>query len=208
MSNRKMVEVCADSTCAFSASTIRFVVSDRMKVATPTHTRNRQEELGQFLTAAPVAEFMASMFGPYFRPFREDFLSNLELHRLHVFESRQAAFRGDSVLQENVIFHAVKGNTQPRKMLVSSSSGEHGDVITESLLPFVEIVHPHDAEKFIHIPSTPSRASAKETMDRLGSSLASLGVTVSDRVADDPDHMIHFNGERFLGPYPDAMPKG
>jgi hypothetical protein len=23
-------------------------------------------------------------------------------------------------------------------------------------------------------------------------------------VADDPDHMIHFNGERFLGPYPEA----
>ena len=25
-------------------------------------------------------------------------------------------------------------------------------------------------------------------------------------VAEDPDHLIHFNGERFLGPYPDAMP--
>lgn len=25
-------------------------------------------------------------------------------------------------------------------------------------------------------------------------------------IADDPDHMIHFNGERFLGPYPDVMP--
>ena len=25
-------------------------------------------------------------------------------------------------------------------------------------------------------------------------------------VAQDPDHIIHFNGERFLGPYPDAMP--
>lgn len=25
-------------------------------------------------------------------------------------------------------------------------------------------------------------------------------------IADDPDHMIHFNGERFLGPYPDALP--
>ncbi len=24
--------------------------------------------------------------------------------------------------------------------------------------------------------------------------------------AEDPEHMIHFNGERFLGPYPDAMP--
>ncbi len=26
-------------------------------------------------------------------------------------------------------------------------------------------------------------------------------------VADSPDHLIHFNGERFLGPYPDAMPR-
>lgn len=25
-------------------------------------------------------------------------------------------------------------------------------------------------------------------------------------IAGDPDHMIHFNGERFLGPYPDVMP--
>ena len=25
-------------------------------------------------------------------------------------------------------------------------------------------------------------------------------------IADDPDHMIHFNGERFLGPYPDVTP--
>ena len=26
-------------------------------------------------------------------------------------------------------------------------------------------------------------------------------------IAEDPDHMIHFNGERFLGPYPDVVPK-
>jgi hypothetical protein len=25
-------------------------------------------------------------------------------------------------------------------------------------------------------------------------------------IAEDPDHMIHFDGERFLGPYPDAVP--
>lgn len=25
-------------------------------------------------------------------------------------------------------------------------------------------------------------------------------------IAEDPSHMIHFNGERFLGPYPDVMP--
>ena len=123
--------------------------------------------------------------GPYFRPFREDFLSHLELRRLHVFDSRQAAFRDDSVLQENIIFHAVKGRNQPDEMLISSSSGEHGDDITETIFPFAEIVHPHDAEKFIHIPSTASHATAKATMDGLRSSLASLGVTVSTgRVVD------------------------
>jgi hypothetical protein len=26
-------------------------------------------------------------------------------------------------------------------------------------------------------------------------------------VAENPDHLIHFNGERFLGPYPDVLPK-
>ena len=26
-------------------------------------------------------------------------------------------------------------------------------------------------------------------------------------IAESPDHMIHFNGERFLGPYPDTLPK-
>lgn len=149
--------------------------------------------------------------GPYFRPFREDFLSQLALRRLHVFDSRQAAFREDGVLQENIIFHGVKGRSQPGEVLISSSSGEPGDDITESAFPFAEIVRPHDPEKFIHIPSSASHATAKETMDGLRTSLASLGVTVSTgRVVDfrlkaalrkEPEHgtvpllyPCHFNG--------------
>ncbi|MEA3212239.1 MAG: adenine-specific DNA-methyltransferase [Chthoniobacter sp.] len=36
-----------------------------MKLAATANSRERQEELGQFLTASPVADFMASMFGPF-----------------------------------------------------------------------------------------------------------------------------------------------
>ncbi len=123
--------------------------------------------------------------GPYFRPFREDFLEHLELRRLHVFESRKAAFREDSVLQENIIFHAVKGRTQPDDVMISSSSGNPRDLVTETIFPFSEIVHSNDAQKFIHIPSAASHAAAKEEMTGLSSSLASLGVTVSTgRVVD------------------------
>ncbi|MEI6178899.1 MAG: hypothetical protein WCS43_18550, partial [Verrucomicrobiota bacterium] len=64
-------------------------------------------------------------------------------------------------------------------------SGEHGDQITETILPYCEIVHPRDAQSFIHIPSTTSHATAKETMGGLNTSLATLGLTVSTgRVVD------------------------
>ena len=123
--------------------------------------------------------------GPYFRSFREDFLANLEVHRLHVFESRGAAFRDDCVLQENIIFHAIKGRKQPRELVVSSSSGKHGDIVAANKILFAEIVHKNDSEKFIHIPSTSVHAVAKKTMDGLHATLASLGVTVSTgRVVD------------------------
>lgn len=123
--------------------------------------------------------------GPYFRSFREDFLASLEIHRIHVFESRGATFRDDSVLQENIIFHAVKGRQQPRELTVSSSSGELGGIVAGETIPFAEIVHKNDSEKFIHIPSASGHAVAKKTMDSLHSTLASLGVTVSTgRVVD------------------------
>jgi adenine-specific DNA-methyltransferase len=117
--------------------------------------------------------------GPYFRSFREDFLANLELRRIHVFESRGAAFKGDHVLQENIIFHAIKGRKQPRELIISTSSGEHGGVVAEKVIPFAEVVHKNDAEKFIHIPSASGHATAKKAMDGLHTSLASLGLTVS-----------------------------
>ncbi|HEX4084269.1 MAG TPA: Eco57I restriction-modification methylase domain-containing protein [Chthoniobacteraceae bacterium] len=159
--------------------------------------------------------------GPYFRSYREDFLNNLELHRLHVFESREAAFRDDSVLQENVIFHAVRGQNQPPKIVISSSSGESGSIIEAKAIPFAEVVHQNDAEKFIHIPSTLSHAIAKRAMDNLHSSLAALGLSVSTgRVVDfrvkdalrwKPEegtvplvYPCHFNGGTVHWPKPEA----
>ena len=123
--------------------------------------------------------------GPYFRPFREDFLGRMELRRLHVFESREAAFRDDAVLQENVIFHASKGNEQPPFVTVSSSSGEAGASITAKDVSFRTIVYPNDSERFIHIPADTRHASATSRLSDLPASLASLGLTVSTgRVVD------------------------
>ncbi|MCY2925564.1 MAG: Eco57I restriction-modification methylase domain-containing protein [Planctomycetota bacterium] len=123
--------------------------------------------------------------GPYFRPFRERLLATMSLRRIHVFESRSSAFRSDAVLQENVIFHAVKGGPRPRRIIISSSSGTPGDPITERPVDFSQVVSPDDPERFIHLAIDDAHAKAKAAMGRLSSTLASLGLTASTgRVVD------------------------
>lgn len=123
--------------------------------------------------------------GPYFLPFRAELLRVTALRRLHVFESRRAAFRKDAVLQENIVLHVQKSTKQTETVRVSSSSGEPGAGLTDVLLPYREIVHPNDPARFIHIPSTRTHAVAREALETLETSLADLGITVSTgRVID------------------------
>jgi hypothetical protein len=49
--------------------------------------------------------------------------------------------------------------------------------------------------------------TAFETRRTMQSSLSHIAWESEVWIAEDPDHMIHFNGERFLGPYPDVLPK-
>ena len=48
--------------------------------------------------------------------------------------------------------------------------------------------------------------TAFSTRDDMRSFLTQISWETEVWVAEDPDHLIHFNGERFLGPYPDVMP--
>lgn len=49
--------------------------------------------------------------------------------------------------------------------------------------------------------------TAFETRRAMQSFLAHIAWESEVWIGEDPNHMIHFNGERFLGPYPDAMPR-
>jgi hypothetical protein len=49
--------------------------------------------------------------------------------------------------------------------------------------------------------------TAFSTRDVMRSFLTQISWETEVWVAEDPEHLIHFNGERFLGPYPDVMPK-
>ena len=136
--------------------------------------------------------------GPYFRPFREEFLKAMALRRLHVFESRSAAFRGEDVLQENVIVHAVKGAPPPEDVIVSSSSGEPGGAVTERVVRYRQVVKADDPELFIHLPTDDRQDFARDSINRFTAGLPELGLSVST------GRVVDFRAREFLRRQPDA----
>jgi adenine-specific DNA-methyltransferase len=123
--------------------------------------------------------------GPYFRPFRKHFLQNVNLTRLHVFESRGHAFRDDDVLQENLIVHAVKGTPQQALVSISESHTPDEPIERRRSVPFERVVRPDDDESFIHLVPDENGHALAETMETLPCTLDTLGLAVSTgRVVD------------------------
>jgi adenine-specific DNA-methyltransferase len=135
--------------------------------------------------------------GTYFKPFRQLFLDSMTFRRIHVFNSRDLAFREDQVLQENIIFHAVKRKEKNAKVAVSTG----GDPDSEDLLPRElgqeQLVHPADPDLFIHIVSEDYEQNVRELMDRFDSSLADIGLSVST------GRVVDFRAKDFLRAMPE-----
>jgi adenine-specific DNA-methyltransferase len=140
--------------------------------------------------------------GPYFKPFRTDFLETMSLRRLHIFESRSAAFSKDEVLQENIIVHAVKGLAKPERAVISTSSGAPGSPTSEREVPYREVVIPGDREQFIHLAEGNAQDDARAAMRRLSASLSELGLSVST------GRVVDFRASKFLREQPgrDTVP--
>lgn len=173
------------------------------KIASDSKTRRLLEALGAettnlytaFLSIAvgflkPEGELVAITprsfcNGPYFRSFRRSFLDAMALVRIHSFESRDRAFSEDEVLQENVIFHAVKAPAPQDRVAVSSSVGPDDECPTYREVDFCRIVKPEDPERFIHIPADALSDAVEERMEHFRAPLAELGMEVSTgRVVD------------------------
>lgn len=90
--------------------------------------------------------------GPYFRSFRDYVLRRCSFERIHLFESRQSAFKEEKVLQENIIFKLVK-NSDKNSVQISTSVGRNFKTTEHRNLPHERIIFPDDREKIIHIPT-------------------------------------------------------
>ncbi|MEZ5993936.1 MAG: Eco57I restriction-modification methylase domain-containing protein [Planctomycetota bacterium] len=157
--------------------------------------------------------------GPYFKSFRRMLMNDCALMHVHLFEARNEAFKDDSVLQENVVYH-VKKRKQPYKTVkVSVSQSGNGPTISTHSVSSASVVNPVDSDKIIHLVTSAKEAATAETIGALPCSLATLGVEVSTgRVVDfraktslraDPGkdtvpliYPMHVNTGRLIWPQP------
>ncbi len=116
--------------------------------------------------------------GPYFRPFRDLVLGKTVIKRIHLFESREAAFNQDEVLQENIIFHLVRSEIGDL-VTISRTQGVDDHTMTLREVPYSQIVYPNDPELVIHIPADELDASVKDRLRLFVASLDDLSLSVS-----------------------------
>ncbi|ABV38851.1 conserved hypothetical protein [Shewanella sediminis HAW-EB3] len=116
--------------------------------------------------------------GPYFNDFRRILLDGNNLSKLHIFESRTRAFKGDKVLQENVIFHIVKGEAQGQVEITSSTCADDPAPIVR-MTEFNEVVNPNNPDRFIHIVTNDEQAGIATRIGGMPCSLEDLGIQAS-----------------------------
>jgi len=122
--------------------------------------------------------------GPYFEPFRHYFLRDMRFRRVHVFDARNKVFGDDKVLQENVIFQAVK-NREANPEVVVSASTEPGANVRSRTVRHEELIHPSDPHAVIHVVAEKEGKTTRDQINSFEGTLTALGLTVSTgRVVD------------------------
>lgn len=126
--------------------------------------------------------------GPYFKPFREQFLSMMGLGHIHIFEKRNKAFEGDDVLQENIILLATKG-ARPSQVMITTSTGSDFHIdgnrhcvaedMTQRLVPYESVIGSSDPGRFIHIAANDLEQGIVDRMAHFTATLPDLGLQVS-----------------------------
>lgn len=144
--------------------------------------------------------------GNYFRLFREQFFSLVDIKNIHLFESRTTTFKRDKVLQETLIIAAVAklGSSsnqlhlpfdQPSQgtVIISTSSGIADiDQRTWMFYSLESLIDKKSNQKTLHLPVNSNDDRVIEIFSKWTNSLHSLGWEVST------GRIVDFRSEKFI----------
>lgn len=134
--------------------------------------------------------------GPYYHPFRKFILERAAIRHIHLFASRNKAFKDDDVLQENVIIMIERGGQQGDVEITTSTDDSFTNMET-FIHPFHNIVFPDDSHHFIHVPTSLEKNPIQRS-DSIRYSLDDIGITVST------GPVVDFRLKEYLHEMPEA----
>ncbi len=126
--------------------------------------------------------------GAYFRLFRERFFEKMRPEAIHLFHSRRDTFKGDNVLQENIILFARRDDGWTRrssdgvKRLVSISSSQGTRDLSQrsiNLVPISEILDFSSHEKVLRTPYRRNDQQVTRIVDSWSGNLRRYGLEIS-----------------------------
>ena len=122
--------------------------------------------------------------GPYFKKFRELFFRKVSPSAIHLFESRKEVFKGQTVLQENLIIKAQRcqgsGPGVEGKVFISHSRGA-SDIADSQRFPvsMASVIDLSSQNKELSIPLCESDLELIRTIRSWPNTLHTLGLAIS-----------------------------
>ncbi len=118
------------------------------------------------------------MNGTYFRAFREALIQHVAFRRIHIYDARDVTFSTDGVLQENVVFHGVRGAVGG-PLRVTTSYGPADEGWTERIVDPSEMVSPYDGQFVMRLVPDENGARIARGMLGLSHRISDLEISVS-----------------------------
>lgn len=120
--------------------------------------------------------------GSYFKRFREYLFSNAVITDIHLFESRDKVFDGDSVLQETVIVKIKKNADEPEMINVTTSSDSRFKDVRNFKAPY-HIVVPKN--RYVYLITSEKDANVVERINKLPKTLPDIHLKMQTGIIVD-----------------------
>ena len=122
--------------------------------------------------------------GAYFKRFRQYFLTQGKLERIHLFVSRSKVFDKEDILQETIIIKVRKTNKSPEKVKITSSkSNKDFDEITSLTVPYSLVVSGEDY--YVYLVTNNEEVDVLERLHRFNCTLPDIGVKMKTGLTVD-----------------------